>query len=78
MGLLSLDDLGTWYAGDRGKGHGVVDTEALPELWHGPLDPGRARVVFLALNRGRSHADYRHRDGVFAAEIRHMYGSYGR
>lgn len=72
------DELATWHAGYRGKGHGAVDVDAMPELWHGPLDPTRARVVFLALNPGRSHADYQHRDGVFATEIREEFGSYGR
>jgi hypothetical protein len=65
-----------WARGYRGAGRGVVDTEAMPELWHGPLDPHQARVVFLALNPGEAHPEFQHRTGRFAHEIRDDFTGY--
>lgn len=65
-----------WFESYRGRGVGAVDTQALPELWHGSLDARKAAVVFLALNPGRVYPKFQHRDGVFAEEIREQYGSY--
>lgn len=70
------EDLRSWFTSYRGKGDGASDVEALPELWHGPLDPARCRVVFLSLNPGRVQPEFQCRDGIYASEIRNEFGSY--
>lgn len=72
------DELAPWFNAYRGKGAGEVESEALPELWHGPLTPATCRGVFLALNPGRADLGFQGRHGIFAQEIRTTYGSYTR
>ena len=62
-----------WASSYRGKGRGVVDRNALPELFLGSLTNPRA--VFLALNPGKSNRCFHGRDGIFVREIREK-GSY--
>ncbi|MDE0334541.1 MAG: hypothetical protein OXI64_06245 [Defluviicoccus sp.] len=62
-----------WASSYQGKGKGVVDRDALPELFLGPLT--KPRAVFLALNPGKPDPRFHHRGGIFVHEIREK-GSY--
>jgi hypothetical protein len=61
--------LDRWFRAYEGGGEGLVDRQALPEPYSGPL-LGDARTVFLGLNPGVAIPDYQYRDGIVAQEIR--------
>jgi hypothetical protein len=61
--------LDRWILAYDGGGDGVVDRQAFPEPYGGPL-VGDARSVMLGLNPGVSYPAYQHRHGVLAEEIR--------
>ena len=61
--------LDRWFTAYGGGGDGVVDREAFPEPYAGPL-LGDARSVFLGLNPGVAFPFYQYRNGILAEEIR--------
>jgi hypothetical protein len=61
--------LDRWFLAYRGVGDGLVDQEAFPEPYGGPL-LGDARFVILGLNPGVTVPRYQYRDGILAQEIR--------
>jgi hypothetical protein len=66
-------DLREWFDSYTGRGEGVVEPDAIPEPFLGPLDR-QPEAVFLALNPGRAF-DFQGRNGLFAERIRDA-GSY--
>lgn len=66
--------LDRWITAYEGTGEGVVDREALPEPYSGPI-LGDPQAVMLGLNPGVAHPEFQYRDGIIAQEIRAS-GSY--
>jgi len=66
--------LDRWITAYEGAGEGLVDRDALPEPYSGPI-LGDARAVVLGLNPGIPFPEFQYRDGIIAKEIRAC-GSY--
>ena len=69
-----IPELESWFASYTGRSaRGAVDLEAMPEPFLGVLD-GAPRMVFLALNPGRSFP-FQRRGGAFVDRVEQL-GSY--
>lgn len=63
-------ELKPWFNSYRGVGEGIVDVEAFPEPFLGPLF-GRPKAAFLALNPGPVYGEFQYSDGIFVKELQH-------
>ena len=60
--------LDRWIKACEGWGDGVIDFDALPEPYAGPI-VGEVRAITLGLNPGMVFPEWQHRGGVLADEI---------
>ena len=61
--------LDRWIKACEGWGDGVIDFDALPEPYAGPI-LGDVRAITLGLNPGMVFPEWQHRGGVLADEIK--------